>query len=96
MTNDLKNQNEKHDEHAEIRRQVMETYQMYRRKIMAMFCDAPLAALCVDDIIIKKLDRVGIRRIDQCIDRDFTKIEGLSGDEIHQLTTRLQQFISMG
>ena len=78
-----------------IREEVAKKLNDYRNTINYMAADAPIATLCLPTATEKALVAVGLLRIYDLFDRDFTKVEGLNVARIRDLTSRIDQFFSM-
>lgn len=78
-----------------IRDELFKRLAHYHNAINLMAADAPLAVLCLPSSVEKILCANGLDRVYDLLSCDFTKVEGLSESRIRDLTTRLDQFISM-
>lgn len=67
----------------------------YRQTMHFMAADAPISILRLQKSVEKVLLSNGLNRIYDLFDCDFTKIEGLSVVATGNLTSRLDEFISM-
>ena len=79
----------------EINIKLLESLKNYKNIISMMFGDAPLGVLCLPKTIEKILSENGVLRVYDLFNRDLFKIEGLSDSARGNLTSRLDQFISM-
>ena len=68
---------------------------VYRSNIMMMSLDVPISALCLSKKVEQILARHNVHRLYDLINRDLTEIEGISSDTARNLTTSLDQFLSM-
>ena len=80
---------------AKIRKELLESYENYNKVISQMGMDAPIEVLCLPQAINKILLREGCRRIPEVLKLDLTKVKGLGVTRQWELTTSLNQFLSM-
>ena len=78
-----------------IKEEVLKKLSEYRTTIAYMASDAPLSVLCLPKTIENALLAHGYLRIYDLFNCDFTEIKGLGVTRIRDLTTRLDQFVSM-
>lgn len=78
-----------------IREEVLQKFSDYKKLIFYMSGDAPISTLCLPKTIENILINNNFLRIYDLVDRDFTKIKGLGEVRVRDLTTRLDQFLSM-
>ncbi len=78
-----------------VKEEVLKRLAEYQKTISYMSCDAPISILLLPKSMESILSRNGCLRVYDLIDRDFTKIEGLGEAAIGNLTSRLNQFLSM-
>jgi hypothetical protein len=78
-----------------IREELLQKFEDYRVTINFMAADAPIAALCLSPATEKILIDNGFLRIYDLFNVDFTKIKGLGIVRIRDLTSRIDQFLSM-
>lgn len=78
-----------------INEKLMESLGNYRKVLSLMYGDAPLGVLCLSKKIESILNSNGCIRVYDLFDRDFTKIEGLSEASLRDLTSRVDEFLSM-
>ena len=78
-----------------ISKELLENLHNYRKSLKYLSADAPIQTLCLEPIVEKILLRNGFFRIYDIIDVDFSKIEGLNNSRIRNLTTRLNEFLSV-
>lgn len=78
-----------------IDNQLQQSIKDYKKMIMYMQGDAPIETLCLPKILVTTLRKNGICRIYDLFDADLTKIKGIGKARIGDLTTRLNEFLSM-
>lgn len=78
-----------------IKKKLVESLENYRKTLSYMYADAPIACLCLSNVVEKILINKGCLRIYDLFDRDFTEIEGMTNARIRELTARLDEFISV-
>ena len=78
-----------------IHRKLIESIERYRKTISYMYGDAPLGVLCLPKIIETTLINNGCFRVYDLFDRDLTKIKGIGHSRIRDLTSRLDEFLSV-
>lgn len=78
-----------------INKELLESLQNYRKTISFLAGDAPIEVLCLSKPIEKALISDGCLRVYDLFDRDLTKIKGIGKTRIRELTTSLNQFISV-
>ena len=78
-----------------INKKLLESLQNYKKMVNYMSGDVPIGSLCLKKQTEKVLNENGICRVYELFDLDFTKIEGLNDILIRDLTSRLNQFLSM-
>lgn len=78
-----------------IRQETEKMFQNYRQSIKLMATDAPISVLGLKKSLEKLLLSHGFVRIYDLLDCDFTKVEWLNDANISDLTSRLDQFVSM-
>jgi hypothetical protein len=78
-----------------LRRELMKRFDEYRSTMAYLAADAPIGTLCLPKRVEKCLLDHGLLRIYELFNCDFTKIEGLNDVLIRDLTTRLNEFLSM-
>lgn len=79
-----------------IREQLNEKFINYNKMMTYMFADAPIGVLSLSKSVEKNLANKGIIRVYDLFGLDFAKIEGLSDRDVSDLTTRFNQFLSVG
>lgn len=82
-------------EMEKIRKEVLKKFDDYKKTMNYMACDAPISILCLPSPLEKLLTDQGFLRIYDLFDKDFTKIKGFGAVRIRNLTTCLNQFLSM-
>lgn len=80
---------------VEIKKELLNKYAEYHKKIQMLSCDVPISVLCLPKHIEKKLHAHGCFRVCDMLDLDFTKIEGLTDSAIRLLTASFDKFIAM-
>ena len=98
IENILEDVNENFDNDIKMKKlkeELSKAFDRYQKTIAYMAADAPIEVLCLPPGIQKALLDGGCVRIYDLIDLDFTKIKGLSESRIRDLTSRLNQFLSM-
>ncbi len=83
-------------EKKKINEELLKSLENYRKTMDYMSADVPLGCLCLSPAVETALRSAGCDRIYDLFDRDFTKIKGLGVTRIRDLTTRLNQFLSIG
>lgn len=83
------------DEVLKINKEIVETVQKYGKLLTYMQADAPIQVLCLSKPIETILLNNGCLRVYDLLDLEFAKIKGLGDLRIRELTTRLNQFISV-
>jgi len=79
----------------EFREQVLKRFDEYRVTLNYMAADAPIAILCLPSATEKILIDNGFLRVYDIFNVDLTKIKGLGIVRIRDLTSRIDQFLSM-
>ncbi len=80
---------------AKIRDEVLRKYRDYSKTMAYMAADAPVEVLCLPKTLQNILLDNGFLRVYDLFDMDFTKIKGLGVVRARDLTTRLNEFLSM-
>ncbi len=78
-----------------IREELAKSISSYRNILSCMTADAPMAVLGIHKNTEKELLNAGCLRVYDLLNRDFTKIEGLSAPCVRDLTARFNEFIAM-
>ncbi len=78
-----------------INKQVLQSFDNYKKSLSFMACDAPIGVLCLPKVIEKILISNDIYRVYNLIDLDLTKIKRLGAIRRRQLTSCLNQFLAM-
>lgn len=78
-----------------LRKELKKRLEEYGNIMKYMATDAPIGVLCLPPQIEKILLDHGILRIYDLFDLDLIKIKGLGKIRIKELTSRLDQFLSM-
>ncbi len=78
-----------------INEKLLESLGNYRKVLALMYGDAPLGVLCLDKKTESVLNSNGCLRIYDLFNCNFAEIEGLSEARLRDLTTRVDEFLSM-
>lgn len=78
-----------------LKEEVLKSFNEYRKTLDFMAADAPISVLMLPIGTENKLKSIGCLRIYDLFNMDLTKIEGLNEVRIRDLTSRLDQFLSM-
>ena len=78
-----------------IREELLKKFDDYRTTLNYMAADAPISVLCLSAVTERILIDNGFLRIYDLFNVDFTKIKGLGIVRIRDLTSRIDQFLSM-
>lgn len=92
---DVNNNFEKEMEMKKLKEEVIKRFADYRNTINFMVADAPIAILCLPAPIERILLNEGCLRVYDLFNLDFVKIKGLGESRVRDLTSRLDQFLSM-
>mgnify|MGYP001602327737 CR=1 FL=1 len=79
-----------------IKEKVLINLDNYQKVMTLMLGDAPIGVLCLPKVIENALSSDGCVRVYDIFNRDLTKIKGLGTKRIGELTSRLDEFLSMG
>ena len=79
----------------QIREEVLKKFSEYKKTVNYMAADAPISVLQLPNTTEKILLDNGLLRIYDLFDLDFIKIKGLGIARVRDLTSRLDQFLSM-
>ena len=80
---------------SKIRIEVLKKYEEYNMTMKYLAADAPIGILCLPKAIETILVDNGYLRVYDLFNADFTKIKGFGVMRIRDLTTRLDEFLSM-
>lgn len=94
-TQDINSNFEHEIKMQKLREELSKSFENYKNTMRMLTADAPIETLCLPSTIEKILLNHGCLRIYDLVDLDFTKIEGLKPVRIRNLTTSLNQFLSM-
>ncbi len=83
------------DDANKIKKELVKSIQNYRRTLLFLYADAPIALLGLSKPIVTILSNNGLLRIYDLLDRDLIEIKGLGVSRIRELSTALEQFVSM-
>lgn len=81
---------------VKINKKFLESLENYRKLLKIMGGDMPIECLCLPKKSEKVLISYGFLRIYDLINADFSKVEGLNDVAMRDLTSRMDQFFSMG
>jgi hypothetical protein len=68
----------------------------YRKTLSYMGSNVPIGVLCLPKALENSLTKQGILRVYDLIDRDLAKIEGIGSARLGLLTSRLDEFFTVG
>lgn len=85
----------KNTELLKINEELLKGLTNYRNTLSYMAGDAPIGVLCLPKTIEKILLRNGCLRVYDLFDCDFAKIKGLGKVRIRNLTSSLNEFLSI-
>lgn len=91
----VKDDLEREEKIKQIKRELLKGLENYKKSIFYIACDAPISILCLPKTVETILLNHGLLRVYDLIDRDLAEIKGLGISRIRDLTSRLDQFISM-
>ena len=83
------------EEINKINKEVLTSFDRYKKSLEYMASDIAIEALCLPKPIENVLLRNNIKRIYDLIDLDLTKIKGLGRIRRGQLAASLNQFLAM-
>ena len=89
------NEKIKDTELKKIKEELLKKLEEYRKSMKYMAADAPIGILCLPKATEKSLINHGCLRVYDLFDCDFTKVKGLTETSIRNLTSCLDQFLSM-
>jgi hypothetical protein len=78
-----------------INKKLLESLGNYRHFLNCMSADVPIGCLCLNPVIENILRENGFLRVYDLFNTDLTKIKGLGKRRIRELTSRLDEFVSM-
>lgn len=79
----------------QLKEELNKSFSNYKRTMQYMASDAPISVLCLPKKIEKILTDQGFLRIYDLINVDLVKIEGIPISRLSDITSRLDQFLSM-
>lgn len=79
-----------------VQKELVESFENYQTTLKYMLGDAPISSLCLDKPSETILISNGLLRVYDLFDRNLTEIKGLGDIRIRNLTTRLNEFLSVG
>ncbi len=80
---------------ATLKNEVLKKFDDYKKTINYMAADAPIAVLCLPAVTENILISNGLLRVYDLFNVDFFKIKGLGVTRIRDLTSRIDQFLSV-
>lgn len=83
------------DVEKEINKQLVESLNKFKKSILYMAGDAPIAVLCLPKTIENILLANGLDRVYCIFDLDLTKVKGLGSMRRRHLTASLNEFLSV-
>ena len=89
MVNDL------NTELIDIKKRLSQVHENYRNVMTYLAGDAPIQVLCLPKATENILLNNGFHRIYDLFDRNLVEIKGLGNKRLRDLTSRLDQFISV-
>ena len=92
---DVNNNFDENVKMQKLKEELSKSFQEYRNKINYMAADAPISTLCLPLVIENILLKNGLLRVYDLLNLNFLEIEGLGMVRARNLTTRLDQFLSM-
>lgn len=78
-----------------IREELIKCFKGYQNTMKYLMADAPISVLCLSSQLEKVLTDQGLLRVYDLFNLDLVKIKGIGVVRIKELTTRLDQFLSM-
>lgn len=78
-----------------LKKELMKSFDQYKKTMKYLSADLPIECLCLPSQVENILIEQGYLRIYDLFDVDFAKIKGLGVVRIRDLTTRLNQFLSV-
>jgi len=91
----MNNEDVKNNEMKIIHEELLKSLNNYRKTMSYLLGDAPIEVLCLPKPTQTALINAGCVRIYDLFDRDLTEIKGIGHSRIRDLTTCLDQFVSM-
>lgn len=79
----------------EIKKRLLNSLNDYRNTLTYMYGDAPIGILCLPKTLETILINQGILRVYDLFNRDLTEIKGVGKSRIRDITSCLDQFLSM-
>lgn len=95
MTDVDVNKNIETEFNSQLKIEIVKKLGEYRKTMSFMAADAPISILGIPKSVEKVLCNNGLLRVYDLFDCDFTKIESLTDARISDLTTRIDEFLSM-
>lgn len=80
---------------AKLKQDLSQKFREYQVSMKFMTADAPIEILCLSSRTQKILLDSGFLRVYDLFDTDLIEIKGLGEIRVKELTTRLDQFLSM-
>ncbi len=79
----------------EVKKRLLNSLNDYRNTLTYMYGDAPIGILCLPKTLETILINQGILRVYDLFNRDLTEIKGVGKSRIRDITSCLDQFLSM-
>lgn len=95
MTDVDVNKNIETEFNTQLKLEIVKKLGEYRKTMSYMAADAPISILGIPKCVENVLCNNGLLRVYDLFDCDFTKIKGLSKSRINDLTTSIDEFLSM-
>jgi hypothetical protein len=80
---------------SKLRVEVLSRFAEYKKTMQYMASDLPISALCLNKKLEKKLLEHDYLRVFELFDVNFAEVEWLDKIEVGNLTSRLNEFLSM-
>lgn len=78
-----------------LKEEVLKKLAEYQKTMVYMLSDAPISILCLPKVTENALVSHGCLRVYDLFNCDFTEVKGIGATRIRDLTTRLDEFVSM-
>ncbi len=78
-----------------LKEELLKSFESYNSTLKYLAADAPIETLCLSPQLVEILVSNGILRIYDVFNLDLAKIKGIGPVRLRQLTTSLNQFLSM-
>lgn len=84
------------DSSKDSQEKLQEDLSHYRRTMYFLGANVPIGVLCLPKVIESALIDDGCLRVYDLINRDLTEIKGIGRSRLSLLTSRLDEFLSIG